>query len=63
MLLDKIENTIRSVYDWPYLISDTQARHIRNSRRSIDKSDRYGISTATAMGTYLLHPHLGPPTF
>ncbi len=63
MLLDVIETTIRSKYDWPYLISDIQGRQIRKARRSIDKSDRYGISTATAMSTLLLHPHLGPPTF
>ena len=51
--------TKRSNYTWSYLCSSTWLK----SRHFADKCYRYGPSTISAICTYLLHPHLGPPAF
>lgn len=55
-------NTFRSIYTWSYLLSSKTGRSVRKTCTFNAKRDKYGIPTHTAMGTYLLHPHLGPPT-
>ena len=55
--VDIERTTKKSSYTWSYLFSSTWAK----TRKFLDKCDRYGPSTFTAICTYSLHPHLGPP--
>jgi hypothetical protein len=58
-VVDPNFTTKRSKYARSYLCSSTWLK----SRHFADKCDKYGPSTFTAICTYLLHPHLGPPAF
>jgi hypothetical protein len=55
-------NRLKSLYRWSYVISTVKGKSVRTGCTFMAKCDRYGPSTVTAICTYLLHPHLGPPT-
>ena len=55
-------NRIKSQYIWSYVIGTVRGKSVRTGCTFMAKCDRYGPSTVTAICTYLLHPHLGPPT-
>jgi hypothetical protein len=59
LIIDINRTTEKSAYTWSYLCVSTWLK----SKRFSDKCDTYGPSTFTAICTYLLHPHLGPPSF
>ena len=58
-VVDLKDTTERSTYDWSYLHSSTWLK----SSSFAAKCDRYGPSTFTAICTFMLNPHLGPPAF
>lgn len=62
-VVDLKATTERSIYDWSYLISGTTGKYCSTYRRMSAKCDRYGPSTFTAICTFILNPHLGPPAF
>jgi hypothetical protein len=62
IILDANLNRLKSLYSWSYMISSVRGKSVRTGYTFMAKWYRYGPTTVTAMSTYLLHPHLGPPT-
>lgn len=55
-------NRIKSQYIWSYVLSTIKGKSVRTGCTFMAKWYKYGPSSLSAICTYLLHPHLGPPT-
>jgi len=50
------------IFTWAYISRSKTGKACRRHRKFFDKRDAYGPSSFTAICTYMINPHLAPPT-